>query len=175
MENGLDCYNKRHISELLYLYMWVIWEYTEYWGTLGNGTVWKPHLEVFPVVRNCSEVLIWRSGLVYFAVGILCVEILHTYSIQILTELVNERVDWFLDELVAEMEARTGKRVSIPTLRCSWDYAKRMSCYVAHLLLKSALVTCPHNSFSLMKVPKMNALFHADTDIHMWIQELDWE
>ena len=30
--------------------------------------------------------------------------------------LVDERVDWFLDELVEEMEMRTGKRVSIPTL-----------------------------------------------------------
>jgi len=96
------------------------------------------------------------------------------------------------------MEARTGKRVSIPTLRhllkfcgitrevltiliigvevlfllyfiiqISKAAAERMSCYVVHLLLKSALVTCPNNSFSLMKAPKMNVLFHADTDIHM--------
>jgi hypothetical protein len=40
-------------------------------------------------------------------------------------------------------------------------------------LLRSAFIAeigtgyMPNNSFSLMKAPKMNVLFHADTDIHM--------
>ena len=31
-------------------------------------------------------------------------------------ELIKEKVDWFLDELVYEMAQRTGKVVSVPTL-----------------------------------------------------------
>ena len=34
---------------------------------------------------------------------------------KILIQLINERKDWFLDELVAEMAKRTSKVVSIPT------------------------------------------------------------
>jgi hypothetical protein len=30
--------------------------------------------------------------------------------------LVKDKVDWYLDELVFEMEQRTGKSVSVPTL-----------------------------------------------------------
>ena len=30
--------------------------------------------------------------------------------------MVNDKVDWYLDELVYEMEQRTGKLVSVPTL-----------------------------------------------------------
>jgi len=41
---------------------------------------------------------------------------LNIYSITESEETVEERVDWFLDELVVEMEAIAGKRVSIPTL-----------------------------------------------------------
>jgi len=34
----------------------------------------------------------------------------------VLQQLVQNGVDWYLDELVEEMERRTGKRVSVPTL-----------------------------------------------------------
>ncbi|PKY61715.1 Homeodomain-like protein, partial [Rhizophagus irregularis] len=34
----------------------------------------------------------------------------------VLERLVNDKVDWYLDELVYEMEQRIGKVVSIPTL-----------------------------------------------------------
>jgi len=33
-----------------------------------------------------------------------------------LRSIVADKVDWFLDELLEEMELRTGKRVSVPTL-----------------------------------------------------------
>ena len=53
-------------------------------------------------------------------VGILCVE-------DLAHELVSERVDWFLDELVAEMEARTGKSIHSDSafVKILWDYAKK--------------------------------------------------
>jgi transposase len=35
---------------------------------------------------------------------------------QELRRLVSMKVDWYLDELASEMEKRTGKRVSVPTL-----------------------------------------------------------
>lgn len=41
---------------------------------------------------------------------------------KILIQLINERKDWFLDELVVEMAKRTSKVVSIPTLWRSLDY-----------------------------------------------------
>jgi transposase len=44
------------------------------------------------------------------------------FLIQILQELVKEKVDWYLDELVGELELQTGKRVSIPTLWRSLVY-----------------------------------------------------
>jgi hypothetical protein len=39
-----------------------------------------------------------------------------------LQELVKEKVDWYLDELVGELELQTGKLVSIPTLWRSLVY-----------------------------------------------------
>ena len=33
-----------------------------------------------------------------------------------LKQLVTNNVDWYLDELVSEMETLTGKNVSVPTL-----------------------------------------------------------
>ena len=33
-----------------------------------------------------------------------------------LKQLVADKVDWYLDELVSEMEVLTGKNVSVPTL-----------------------------------------------------------
>jgi hypothetical protein len=44
------------------------------------------------------------------------------FLIQILQELVKEKVDWYLDELVGELELRTAKLVSIPTLWRSLVY-----------------------------------------------------
>src|SRR4051812_49199596 len=41
---------------------------------------------------------------------------------KVLQELVKEKVDWFLDELVYEMAQRTGKIVSIPTLWRSLNF-----------------------------------------------------
>ena len=46
------------------------------------------------------------------------INILH----KILIQLINEKKDWFLDELVAEMAKRTSKVVSISTLWRSLDY-----------------------------------------------------
>ena len=43
-------------------------------------------------------------------------------DLSILRNLVGEKVDWFLDELVYEMECMTGKRVSISTLWRSLYY-----------------------------------------------------
>jgi hypothetical protein len=39
-----------------------------------------------------------------------------------LQDLVKEKVDWYLDELVGEIELQTGKLVSIPTLWRSLVY-----------------------------------------------------
>jgi hypothetical protein len=39
-----------------------------------------------------------------------------------LQDLVQEKVDWYLDELVGELELQTGKLVSISTLWCSLVY-----------------------------------------------------
>jgi hypothetical protein len=39
-----------------------------------------------------------------------------------LQDLVIEKVDWYLDELVGELELQTGKQVSIPTLWRSLVY-----------------------------------------------------
>ena len=37
-------------------------------------------------------------------------------------EIVSENVDYYLDEYIEEMQARTGKRVSVPTLWRSLAY-----------------------------------------------------
>jgi hypothetical protein len=39
-----------------------------------------------------------------------------------LREIVHDHVDYYLDEYIEEMQARTGKRVSIPTLWRSLAY-----------------------------------------------------
>ncbi|UZO13692.1 uncharacterized protein OCT59_005186 [Rhizophagus irregularis] len=41
---------------------------------------------------------------------------------KILQELVKDKVDWYLDELVRELELQTGKLISIPTLWRSLVY-----------------------------------------------------
>ena len=64
---------------------------------------------------------------------------LNTYSI---TELVEERVDWFLDELVVGMEAITGKRVSIPTLWRSLKYCGITQKKVFDVLLYGIRLYC---------------------------------
>ncbi|CAG8551735.1 11571_t:CDS:2, partial [Acaulospora morrowiae] len=43
-------------------------------------------------------------------------KIFHHNDMKVLKSLVNEKVDWYLDELVVEMERRSGKKVSVPTL-----------------------------------------------------------
>jgi len=43
-------------------------------------------------------------------------------DLTILRNLVRERVDWYLDELVYEMECLTGKRASITSLWRSLHY-----------------------------------------------------
>ena len=43
-------------------------------------------------------------------------------DMSILSNLVGEKVDWYLDELVYEMEGLTGKRASITTLWRSLQY-----------------------------------------------------
>ena len=43
-------------------------------------------------------------------------------DLTILRNLVREKVDWYLDELVYEMECLTGKRVSIAALWRSFQY-----------------------------------------------------
>ncbi|GBC10608.1 hypothetical protein RclHR1_09770011 [Rhizophagus clarus] len=45
-------------------------------------------------------------------------------DIKILQELVKDKIDWYLDELVGELEVRIGKLVSIPTLWRSLVYCK---------------------------------------------------
>ena len=99
-----DRYSKRRISELLYM------SYSGICKTLRNFRRWNcvdiPPLEVLP---RCSKTGTWRSSL-DFSIK------LNIYSITESEETVEERVDWFLDELVVEMEAIAGKRVSIPTL-----------------------------------------------------------
>lgn len=48
--------------------------------------------------------------------------ILTVFTIQILRELVEDKVDWYLDELVGELELQTGKLVSVATLWRSLVY-----------------------------------------------------
>ncbi|GBB87336.1 hypothetical protein RclHR1_13790003 [Rhizophagus clarus] len=43
-------------------------------------------------------------------------------DMKILQELVKDKIDWYLDELVGELEVRIGKLVSIPTLWRSLVY-----------------------------------------------------
>ncbi|CAB4484306.1 unnamed protein product [Rhizophagus irregularis] len=43
---------------------------------------------------------------------------------KILRELVKDKVDWYLDELVGELELQTGKLVSIATLWRSLVYCR---------------------------------------------------
>jgi hypothetical protein len=40
----------------------------------------------------------------------------------VLRNLITEKVDWYLDELVYEMECQTGKRASVATLWRSLQY-----------------------------------------------------
>ncbi|PKB99043.1 hypothetical protein RhiirA5_505907 [Rhizophagus irregularis] len=49
-------------------------------------------------------------------------KILIQNEMKILRELVKDKVDWYLDELVGELEQQTGKLVSIPTLWRSLVY-----------------------------------------------------
>jgi hypothetical protein len=48
-----------------------------------------------------------------------------------LREIVNENVDYYLDEYIKEMQVRTGKRVSVPTLWRSLAY-----CGITHKKVK---------------------------------------
>ena len=58
----------------------------------------------------------------------------------ILRNLVREKVDWYLDELVYEIECLTGKRASISTLWRSLQYlgitrkkVRYSICYIMHI------------------------------------------
>jgi len=56
-----------------------------------------------------------------------------------LRELVKDKIDWYLDELVGELELQTGKLVSIPTLWRSLVYCgisrKKVSIIAVFILL----------------------------------------
>ncbi|GBB87007.1 hypothetical protein RclHR1_20700001 [Rhizophagus clarus] len=49
-------------------------------------------------------------------------KILTRDNMKILQELVKDKIDWYLDELVGELEIRIGKLISIPTLWRSLVY-----------------------------------------------------
>jgi len=57
-----------------------------------------------------------------------------------LQDLVKEKVDWYLDELVGELELQTGKLVSVSTLWRSLVYCgisrKKVNIVVKLLLIK---------------------------------------
>jgi hypothetical protein len=53
----------------------------------------------------------------------------------LLRSLVGEKVDWYLDELVYEMECLTGKRASIATLWRSLQYLGITRKKVKHYVL----------------------------------------
>ena len=56
-------------------------------------------------------------------------------DIEILKALIDRKSDRYLDELVAEMEQRTGKVVSIPTLWWSFELlGKRLTIQCMYLL-----------------------------------------
>ncbi|GBB91317.1 hypothetical protein RclHR1_18510003 [Rhizophagus clarus] len=65
---------------------------------------------------------------------------------KILQELVKDKVDWYLDELVGELELQTGKLVSIPTLWRSLVYCEisrkklHQTAYERNELLRSTFI-----------------------------------
>ena len=50
-------------------------------------------------------------------------------------EIVSENVDYYLDEYIEEMQKRTGKRVSVPTLWRSLAYCGIIRKKVNYLIL----------------------------------------
>jgi hypothetical protein len=56
-----------------------------------------------------------------------------------LREIVNENVDYYLDEYIEEMQVRTGKRVSVPTLWRSLAYCGITRKKVKFLILIATL------------------------------------
>ncbi|CAB4403318.1 unnamed protein product [Rhizophagus irregularis] len=107
---------------------------------------------------------------------------------KILQELVKEKVDWYLDELVEELELQTGKRVSIPTLWRSLIYCgisrkkfyhtsyirhpmSEMNFSEIHLLQKLDVNLDLTNLFLWMKLQKMNILYLVGFTIAVDIME----
>ena len=58
----------------------------------------------------------------------------------VLRNLISEKVDWYLDELVYEMECQTGKRASVATLWRSLQYLgitrKKVNCFYLFVYYK---------------------------------------
>ena len=71
----------------------------------------------------------------YVILTFFCQLIEHQYndcSLKVLKSLVEQKVDWYLDELVSEMKSLTGKIVSIPTLWRSLKFCgitRKKVCY----------------------------------------------
>ena len=69
----------------------------------------------------------------------------------ILKQLVHEKVDWYLDELVYEMERMTGKRASVASLWRSLRYCgitrKKVSMIISFTILVSQSISKKNNFF----------------------------
>ncbi|GET03069.1 homeodomain-like protein [Rhizophagus clarus] len=87
----VDGYSQKETAKRLYISVGVVnrvWEIYKFWGCV-----------IDPFRENQGRK-----------------KTFNTYDMKILQELITEKVDWFLDELVYEMARRTGKIVSVPTL-----------------------------------------------------------
>lgn len=113
----LDSYKPKEISQLLYISEATvkrILHFYQLWSCIKNPFRRKQgRKKMFNA--NDMDVSIFRLSF------LLCNTITNILY-KILMQLINERKDWFLDELVAEMAKRTSKVVSIPTLWRSLDY-----------------------------------------------------
>ena len=143
----VDGYTQRETAERLYISIGVVskvWEIYKSWGCV---------IDPFRKTQGRKKTFNTYDMKVNFLISFnffynqLFILILIK---KVLQELVKEKVDWFLDELVYEMAQRTGKIVSIPTLWRSLNFCGITRKKVRKYLLISSMVFYNMNNYILL-------------------------
>jgi hypothetical protein len=110
-----DGYKPKEISQLLYISEATIkriLHYYKLWKCVNNPFKEKKGRK--KIFNNNDMNVSILSLYIFFYYNI--ITNVNWYLYKVLIQLINERKDWFLDELIAEMTKKTFKTVSISTL-----------------------------------------------------------
>ena len=129
-----DGYSKEQISKILYVSMSLVNKVLclyKKWGTVTNP--WR-QIPGRHKTFNQNDMNVSVNKLLTYIHNFIL--IYNKFYKQILRNIVQENVDLYLDEIVWEMEVRSGKRVSVPTLWRSLTYCRitRKKVYILYIL-----------------------------------------